>query len=183
MRHCALAHVADALAGDRLRVGRVVEHLDRHPAARSSRPAAPGRSARSRCRRSRGRGGSGRWRGSGAGPSRVARGSRPGAGAASADIAFTSRCSHEVGWPSRSDQLDALGGGVDEVGLRPATAAPGRGTRRRRRAPAAVREACRRRSRRPARGSRPAGMRRCAGEPKTRRSPPRSRQQRASSTR
>src|SRR4051812_41119672 len=28
----ALTHVADALAGDRLRVGRVVEDLDRHPA-------------------------------------------------------------------------------------------------------------------------------------------------------
>ena len=62
----AILHVLDALAGEGFDAGRVVEHLDRDPAAIVDVGQGLERSARSRDRPCRGRAGWGRWRESGA---------------------------------------------------------------------------------------------------------------------
>ena len=103
---------------DRFRVGRVVEHLDRHPAARSRRPAAPGRSARSPSSPKPGprRFASLAWKW----PVRTppCRRIRSRDRLRLADIALTSRCSTKLGWSATVERArQRVGAGVHEVGL------------------------------------------------------------------
>ena len=178
----ALPHVADALAGDRLRVRRVVENLDRHPAGIAASSAGPGRSAGNRSSPK-------------PGPRRLASLAwkwpvrpaylriRSGIGSASDDIAFTSRCRTKFGLIDAVEQFDRLGAGRQEVGFRRRQRFQANAARRGRRSPAGRRRKVS--TAKSAACSRvwPGGIRRCCGEPKTIRSPPRSRQQRASSPR